>query len=36
MQQLGSHRTELNKILYLTILSKIYQENSSFIKILQE
>ena len=35
-EQLGSHRMDLNKIRYLTILSKIYQENSNFIKISQE
>jgi len=30
MQQLGSHRTELNKILYLTILSKIQVSLKSY------
>jgi len=35
-EQLGGHWTDFHEILYLSIFSKVYRENSIFIKIGQE
>ena len=36
MEPLGSHWMDFHEILYPTIFLKIFQENSSFIKIWQD